>query len=223
MAVRRRLAEVALVLLCLGLGVAVAIQLHGRPGSRSVATGVSWETVISDMLDSNSELRQEIQMLQSQIGQLGDTQGGGPLLEALVNEVNQLRIANGLIEVSGEGIEVVITGPISVLDLQDLLNELRNAGAEALSVGGQRLVARSAISTDGEAIRVDGQPVGEPIYLQAIGDAQALDVAVARPGGLVSLLRQARADVSITVRRGEKLTIPLYGQDTELEYARPVE
>lgn len=210
-------------MLCLGLGAAIAIQLHGRQGSRSVASGVSWETVISDMLDSNSELRQEIQMLQRQIAQLGDTQGGGLLLEALVNEVNQLRIANGLVEVSGEGIEVVITGPISVLDLQDLINELRNAGAEALSVGGQRLVARSAISIDGEAIRVDGQPVGEPIYLQAIGDAQALDVAVARPGGLVSLLRQARADVSITVRRGERLTIPLYSQDTGLEYARPVD
>jgi uncharacterized protein YlxW (UPF0749 family) len=148
-----------------------------------------------------------------------DTEGGGVLLESLVDEVNRLRIVNGLVTVAGPGVEVEISDPVSVLDLHDLVNELRNAGAEATALNGYRIVAWSAISTDGAYVTVDGRPVQIPYRLEAIGDAPTLEVALSRPGGLIYLLRQARPEIAITVHRREKVTLAVYDQPLPFVYA----
>ena len=93
--------------------------------------------MVADLVESNARLREEISALSDQLDELQAVEGGGALLQSLVDEVNYLRIVNGQVAVSGPGIEVVIEGDISVLDLHDLINELRNAGAEALALNGE--------------------------------------------------------------------------------------
>ncbi len=144
-------------------------------------------------------------------------------MQSLVDEVNHLRIANGLVEVSGPGVAVELSDPISVLDLYDLINELRNAGSEALALNGHRIVAWTAISSDGQQITVDGQPLQPPYHLEAIGDAPTLEVALLRPGGLVSLLNQTRRDSPITVHTREKLTLTVCEQPVQFVYAQSAE
>jgi len=152
-----------------------------------------------------------------------DVERGGVALQSLVDEINQLRIVNGLVEVSGPGVEVIITGPISVLDLHDLINELRNAGADTLALNGKRLVVWSAIGTDGQGVTIDGHSVQPPYRLQAIGDPHTLEVALGRPGGLVELLQRGNRDLTIVVKLAEKLVLPLYDRPLQFVYARPVE
>jgi uncharacterized protein YlxW (UPF0749 family) len=215
--------QLAITGVCLGLGLLLVVQFRTQSTVRQVLRGEEWEPIVADLIDSNARLREEVEALQTQLAELRDTEGGGAILQSLVDEVNRLRIANGLVEVSGPGVEVVISGPITVPDLQDLNNELRNAGAEALAFNGHRIVAWSAISTDGEHIMVDGQPVQAPYRLQAIGDSHTLEVALDRPGGLISLLSQAHAGMPIAVHEQEKLTLPVYDQPLDFVYARPVQ
>ncbi len=213
----------SLTAICLVLGLLLVLQLRTQQTDRTGISGAEWEFVIADLIEGNARLRGEVEALRAQLAGLQEAAGGGAVLQSLVDETNQLRIANGLVEVSGPGVEVVISGPVSVLDLQDLLNELRNAGAEALAVNGRRIIVCSAIGFDGRYVTVDGRPVEPPYRLQAIGDAHTLEVALTRPGGLVSLLRQARTGVSVTVSSQEKLTLPVYDQPLQFAYARPVE
>jgi uncharacterized protein YlxW (UPF0749 family) len=201
----------------------MVIQLRTQRALRQEARSEDWQFVVADLVDSNARLREEIEALEVQLTDLQDVERGGAVLQSLVDEANQLRIANGLVAVSGPGVEVFIAGPISVLDLHDLINELRNAGAEALALNEERLVAWSAISTDGEQVTVDGQPVSAPYRLQAIGDAHTLEIALARPGGLVDLLRQGGRGVSVTIEQADKLTLPVYDQPFQFAYSRPVE
>jgi uncharacterized protein YlxW (UPF0749 family) len=182
-----------------------------------------WAFVVADLVESNARLRDEIEALEGQLADLDGAEGGGAILESLVDEVNHLRIINGRVEVSGEGVEVVVAHAISALDLQDLINELRNAGAEAVSLNGLRIVAWSAIGSDGEHVTVDRQSVQLPYRLGAIGDAQTLEAALLRPGGLVDLFHQANQDLSIKVSRQVKLTMPVHSQPFQFDYARPVE
>jgi uncharacterized protein YlxW (UPF0749 family) len=219
----KRSIQLSLTVICLGLGVLLVAQLRTQRDVRREATGEDWEYVVADLIEGNARLREEIDSLQSQLAGLQDTQGGGAILQSLVDEVNHLRIVNGLVEVSGEGVQVEIVGPISVLDLHDLINELRNAGAEALALNGHRIVAWSAISTDGERVTVDGEPVQTPYHLEAIGDAATLQVAIVRPGGLVALLQQVNTGISITVRQQEKLTLPVYSQPLQFAYTKAIE
>jgi len=212
-----------LILVCLVLGLLLVIQLRSQHDIRQAASSADWGFVVADLVDSNLRLRAEVEALQAQLDQFQDVGGGGALLESLVDEVNHLRVINGLVAVSGPGIELAIEGPISVLDLHDLINELRNAGAEALALNGQRIVAWSAIGSDGEHVTVDGQPVHAPYHLEAIGQAQTLEVALNRPGGLVRLLQQARTGTSIAVNKRDRLTLPVYDQPLRFVYAVPLE
>jgi uncharacterized protein YlxW (UPF0749 family) len=215
--------QLLVTLLCLGLGALLVVQLRTENAARQAARSEGWEFVVADLVDSNSRLRQEIKTLETQLTGLQDVEGGAVVLQSLVDEVNRLRITNGLIEVSGPGVEVLIDGPISVLDLHDLINELRNAGAEALALNEKRLVAWSAISTDGEHVTVEGRPVQPPYRLQAIGDVHTLEVAMTRPGGLVDLLHQADRQVSLAVNPVERLTLPVHEQPFQFVYSIPVE
>lgn len=215
--------QLSLTIICLVLGLLLVVQLRSQGSTQQIDSPEDWERVVVDLIDNNTRLREEIQALQDELAGLRAINGRGALLQSLVDEANLLRIANGLVEVSGPGVDVVVSGPITVLDLQDLVNELRNAGAEALSVNGQRVVTWSAISTDGVYITVDGQPVLPPYRLEAIGAAQTMETALLRPGGLISLLQQADERVSIEVHPRQKMTLPVYDQPFEFAYAKPAE
>jgi uncharacterized protein YlxW (UPF0749 family) len=220
--VRRWVARIALAAICVALGVLLGVRLRAQQVVREARQGEDWEFVVADLIDSNVRLRGEVDSLETQLAELQDVEGGGALLQSLVDEVNHLRIVNGRLEVSGPGVEVTIDGPISVLDLHDLINELRNAGGEALALNAHRIVAWSAISTDGQQVTVDGQPVEPPYHLQAIGDADTLEVALLRPGGLVDMLYKANAAVAVQVYQRDKLRLPIYDQPFEFAYAKPV-
>ena len=216
-------ATLSLTAVCLVLGVLLVIQLRTQRDSRLAARSEDWAFVVADLVESNARLREEIDTLQTQLTGLQDVQGGAPVLESLVDEINQLRIANGLVEVSGPGIEILIVGPVSVLDLHDLINEIRNAGAEALSLNGQRIVTWSAISYDGDSVTVDGEAVQGPYRLRAIGDGDAMEAALVRPVGILHILVQSREDISTVVQQKEKLTLPVCRQAMEFGYATPLE
>ena len=215
--------RLTLAMTCLVLGMLLVVQMRSQSSARQTGSAEDWERVVADLVDNNARLREEIQALEAELAAIRAVEGRGALLQSLVDETNQLRIANGLVEVSGPGVEVVVSGPITVLDLQDLINELRNGGAEALTVNGRRIVAWSAINTDGVYVTVDGQPVLPPYRLEAIGDAETMDTALVRPGGLVSLLQQADERVSIGVNQRQKITLPVYDQPFEFAYAKPAD
>jgi uncharacterized protein YlxW (UPF0749 family) len=220
---RKGIAWLSLAAVCLGLGLLLAAQLHTQQVVRQSARAEGWEFVVADLVDSNARLREEVTALSDQLADLQEVDGGGGLLQSLVDETNSLRVINGRVAVSGPGIEVVVSGPTSVLDLQDLINELRNAGAEALALNGWRIVAWSAIGSDGQHVTVDGQPVQSPYRLQAIGDPHTLEVALLRTGGLVDLIQQYSQGVHISTEQVDKLTLPVYAQPFQFAYARPVE
>jgi uncharacterized protein YlxW (UPF0749 family) len=213
----------SLAAICLVLGLLLVVLLRTQHGSRQATDGTEWEIVVAELVDGNARLRDEIEALQVQLTELQDVEGGGAVLESLVDEINHLRIANGLVEVSGPGIEVVIARSVSVPDLYDLINELRNAGAEALALSGHRIAAWSAIGTDGQHVTVDGQPVQVPYQLEAIGDAHTLEVALMRPGGLVSLLQEAHGASSIRVSQREKVTLPVYDLPVRFVFAEMIQ
>jgi uncharacterized protein YlxW (UPF0749 family) len=215
--------SLTLTAICLVLGLMLVVQLRSQNDARQVLQQEDWEYAVVDLIDNNARLRDEIDELEAQLAELRQEGSSTAILESLVNEANQLRIANGLVEASGPGIEVEVGGPITVLDLHDLINEVRNAGAEALALNGRRLVTWSAINTDGTYVTVDGQTIHPPYRLEVIGNGESLETALLRPGGLVELLERLDERITITVLRREKLTLTVYTQPMAFVYARPAD
>jgi uncharacterized protein YlxW (UPF0749 family) len=157
--------------------------------------------------------------------QLGEYQqaAGRTVLEALVEELNKARIINGLMEVTGPGVEVIIEGFVSVLDLQDLINELRNAGAEALTINGERLNLYSVIvSTEEGLMAVNGTQLSPPYVLQAIGYPETMETALLREGGLIATLERHHEGLVVRVVKRERMTLPVCKGTIQFVYASPV-
>jgi uncharacterized protein YlxW (UPF0749 family) len=204
-------------------GVLIVAQL--RTQRRLAASPYSRDdqaVLLSELVDANRQLREEVAALTAQAA---DLEGGrAPVLEELVDELNHVRALNGIVGVSGPGVEVVLDGPLHALDVQDLVNELRNAGAEAVAFSGYRLLASSVpVMDDRGGIALDGQSIARPYRLQAIGDADTLEAALLRSGGLIAALERKYPNLVVESSQRADLVLDVSRVRPGLAYAHPVQ
>lgn len=156
-------------------------------------------------------------------------------LAILEESIKEKNLALGLTEVTGTGIKIIlndgnaaaITNPfISVSDLLvhdgdliNVVNELFNSGAEAISVNGQRIVSTTAIECDGNVIKVNGTKIGAPFEITAIGYPEQL-AGIGRPGGTIELLESR--GVIVTLNKQNSVTIPKYSGTIKFNYVNTV-
>jgi len=218
----RPISRLSLTLVAFLLGILVMAQAHTyHLASKARASGSSADQsiILSSLVEANASLREEIKTLEGQLSGYQDV-GGSGLLETLVEELNRIKIVNGLVEVSGPGIEVRVNGPLNALNMQDMVNELRNAGAEAIALNGERLVLWSAIAVDEQGwLVVDGVRLTSPYLLQTVGDAETLEIALLRSGGLIAVLEHTFEGLEVEISRSERLVLPVHRHLPELRYA----
>src|SRR5262249_35160359 len=139
--------------------------------------------VINNLVDSNAALRREVGELDQKLDALTEPDSASGLAE-MEKELGQLRVATGAVPVSGPGVEILVSGFVRAEELGDLLNELRNAGAEAAAVNGRRLGARSVFVSGPSGYQVDGQDIVPPFRFSAIAVPSTLETALSRKGGV---------------------------------------
>lgn len=192
---------VVLTALLVAVGVATGIaaaqvrQHADSAGSvrRSLAADVRRQTKATDDLAAQaSQLRKQVQVDRDRA--LGEGTRG----RSLSARVSALELATAEIAVHGPGLVVTLddapdaapsdqtdrggqlgNGRIYDRDVQDVANALWAAGAEAITINGQRLAASTAIRSAGEAVLVDFRPLSPPYVLRAVGDVDAMEPAFA--------------------------------------------
>ena len=150
-------------------------------------------------------------------------------LEEQINEDNKLL---GMTDVKGKGVVITLQDGVSnatTLEPSNLIvhdenvlsivNELRNAGAEAISINRKRVVNTTAISCDGNVIIVNGEKIGVPIEISAIGLPEQLS-ALDRPGGTLKYYEYLGKRVNIA--KSQKVEIPKYTGVFNFKYAKTI-
>ena len=112
----------------------------------------------------------------------------------------------------GQGLVLEVDGALDAIALNDLINELRNAGAEAIAVDDVRITHRSVAVQGPRALMIDGVEIGEHFTLSAIGSPEGLLTAMERPGGIIAQLEQF-IDATIVARQSESIMLPATGTD----------
>jgi uncharacterized protein YlxW (UPF0749 family) len=222
--VRSRSAQVSLTIVCFIVGALLMIQFRTQGHISKVLvndTGADQTAIISNLYDSNLDLRREVEKLHAQQAEYASSFTQSDLAD-MVGELNKLRVFNGTGQVSGQGVELSVGAQIRAEDVQDLTNELRNAGAEAIAVNDQRMVASSAISTYKGQVVIDRVIVDPPYVFRAIGPASTLEGALQRKGGMLSYLRNTYPEAEITLTRQPKLTLPMSGSQRQFQVAEVV-
>ena len=123
----------------------------------------------ANLQQSNTDLNQALQ-------DLGET------AQTVLGRSRRQQAVTGFLAVTGEGVRVSVSDApgddpnqlVKQEDLELLVNALWQAGAEAISVNGQRLTTLSAIGTSGSAIEVNSVGVASPYTVLAIGDSRTL-------------------------------------------------
>ena len=102
-------------------------------------------------------------------------------------------------------------------DLLKVVNELRAAGAEAISLNGQRLTANSEIRCAGPTVSVNNVRSAPPFEIRAIGNAKDLENAIHMRGGVADTLKVW--GINIQLEKQEKVWVPAYTENKTYKYA----
>lgn len=144
------------------------------------------------------------------------------LSDTLKKEEAYSKLISGLTDVEGEGVTVIIDdgtrplGPgedpndiiVHDLDILMIINDLRNAGAEAISINNQRIMSDSEISCSGHSVRINDQFFARPFVIKAIGDSKMTEATLIAPTGYGSLLKDGGLIFKVT--RSDHIKIPKY-------------
>lgn len=204
---------ISAALVALFLGVLVVTQVRTQDvysRSLELESPASLTTLIANLAESNSELRREVfdLRLRTEAARADAASGKGTLSEAQ-RQLGQLEVFSGGTRVDGPGISVRIDGPFDDKALSDLVNELRNAGAEAIAMNGLRVGPRSwfGMATDG-TLTIDATAVRGPWTVSAIGSPDVLYVAMTRTGGIIGQFELIYRGTRFLVARETALELP---------------
>jgi uncharacterized protein YlxW (UPF0749 family) len=138
------------------------------------------------------------------------------------DELAALGVLAGTVPATGPGVRITVTvgkAGISVNNLLDGIEELRDAGAEAMEINDAvRVIAQTSFeSAANNGINVDGQVLTAPFVIDAIGDPESLSTALRFPGGFVDDL--AVDDAKVSIKKSQQITVTALRRAPQPNYA----
>lgn len=172
---------------------------------------------LQEVKDEVAKLRTEKTALETKLAEQGNAS------KEINDSLQETKIFAGLTPLEGGGLIVTLTDSkksvddflvadaaiVHYLDVLKTVNELFNAGAEAISVNGLRIGPRTDLRCVGTTILIDAQKIAPPITIQAIGDTKTLLGAMNMPGGILEELRSVDPAM-VKVESAKKLLVPAY-------------
>lgn len=213
----------ALLAILLGFAVATQVRQNQELGLESLREGelitiLDNATLLSSRLDQNAR---ELQATRDSL--VSGSTSEAAAVRAAQERLDALGILAGTARAHGPGIQMTIVdtdAKVKAPLLLDAVEELRDAGAEAIQIGEVRVVASSYFGQSGSGVEIDGTRLIAPYQILAIGDAQTMSSAMEIPGGLSENVRQLGATITIT--QANELTVGALHTLREPQYARPV-
>jgi uncharacterized protein YlxW (UPF0749 family) len=218
--------QLVVAALCALLGFAVVVQVRFLDADSALRTARQSDLVriLDDLNDRSDRLADEVRELQATKDRL---QFGSDRAKTALEEAEQRRqvlgILAGTLPARGPGIELRISDPQGRVDaavLLDTLQELRDAGAEAVQINDLRVIASTDFLDDRPSrVRIDGRVVSAPYLFKVIGDPETLIPALRIPGGVFAVLADRGANA--TVERRDEVVIDALRPVQQPQYARP--
>ena len=206
------------------LGLLVVVQLRAQAVGSGLGSMSSQDLTVfvANLNGGLEQRRQEIASLERDLTDLSlDRDRGVVSLDQARAELARIRAYAGLDPVTGPGVTVTVDGPIDGPGVEDLLNELRNAGAEAITVGGVRVVIGTIVRGDPGDLQVDDVVLEDPFEVSAIGAAETLTGSLTRIGGIVAQVSATYPDVTLTVTPVERLELSATTRDLVPDHGGP--
>lgn len=218
----KRQITVGVICVLLGFITVSSVQNNSTADALATARESDLVAILDDVTQRRERLERETRQLTSAREEL--LAGSAEQVIAQTRErVRALSVLAGTVPVFGPGIVVQLSDPQGVIGADILLNavqELRDAGAEAIDINGQRVVVNTWFE-DGRirGVNVSGTIIRAPYTITVIGDANALSPALRIPGGIADAVRASGARFALS--QLENVTIDSIVQPSKPRYAAP--
>jgi uncharacterized protein YlxW (UPF0749 family) len=211
-------------LLCLVLGFAFAVQVRSTQSDALAGARTSdLVRILDDLGEQRQRLASEAARLQSTLDELNTgVDQAGAARAAARERLATLGILAGTIPAAGPGVILSVADPeggVRATDLLDVVQELRDAGAEAIQVNDVRVIGSSSFIDSASGIVIDGVVVTPNYEVRAIGDPGTMAAALAIPGGVLEGLQEAGARPSVT--QSPDIAVAALKPAPSAEYAHP--
>jgi uncharacterized protein YlxW (UPF0749 family) len=219
--------QAVVAVLCALLGFGFAVQVRSADAGSVLRTARQDDLVqiLDDLNNKADRLRTEVDDLQATKQQLsaGANRSQAALAEAR-RRSEELGILAGTLPATGPGVVLTVRDPLKKVTgdvLLDAVEELRDAGAEAMQVAAVRIVASTYFVDDrGGGVDVDGKHLTPPYVFTVIGDPKTLSAALAIPGGVLDTV-DARPGATATVESSPHVSVSALRPPSTPRYARP--
>jgi uncharacterized protein YlxW (UPF0749 family) len=222
--VHRRSSQLTIAAVALILGVLVVIQLRSEAGNTGLAqlSAQDLTVLVANLNARNDQLRTESSSLEAELATLTANQSRG---DASVDEISadlqRVRAYAGLEPVAGPGVMITVNGPIDGAGVEELFNELRNAGAEAIAIDDIRVVTGDVVTGPAGAARIGTVALSDGFDIDAIGAPDKLTGSLTRSGGVIAQLAATQAKVTVTVTPVDRLELPATTRTLVPAHGRP--
>ncbi|HEX2038468.1 MAG TPA: DUF881 domain-containing protein [Acidimicrobiales bacterium] len=181
--------------------------------------------ILAGLTAEADALREEVSGLRVQLAELeAGSRSDEAASQSAEQQLQALEVLAGTVPVTGPGVMVRVLDPersVTYDSLIDVVQELRDAGAEAVAVNNRRVGANSAFGEDDRVVTLDGSPLAAPYHVAAIGQPATLEGGLEIPGGALDTLGALKG-VEVSVQRMPKVDIPALAKAPAFRVARPV-
>lgn len=187
----------------------------------------SWRSKYGDTLTKIADTENKIEQYTNEIENNND------ITSVLQKEVEEIEMYAGYTSVKGEGIIITLkdtdSTQIDAYDLLTLINELKGAGAEAISINGNRIVSTTDITEisptklviNTNALKHQIHSMYSPYIVKAIGNPKYLESAINVKYGYMDSMKADDKDVSYTL--SNNIVVEAYDESLDYDYAKVVE
>ncbi len=226
-------------LLALLIGLIISVQVNTTQGSDpgGLIPLAKAQGLEAEMKKVRAEKEAATQRLIELEGLMDDIQKKkaeeDSTLKSILKEQEKYKMAAGLVEVKGSGVIITLDDPVpdefsdgysylmtNYEQLLNLVNKLKDAGAEAISINGQRIIATTEVSLAGDNVNINTIPTAPPYQIKAIGNPDTIEATITIRYGIIENLKKSGVRVDI-VKQGE-INIPRYNGILKFRYAQQV-
>jgi len=196
----------AVLLVILGIAAVTQVRIAGGDNEYAGMRQADLVQALNGLQAASRRNEQDIRDLQGTRDSLKDSSDRtAAALKQARDELAALGVLAGTVPATGPGVRITVTvtkGRISLNNLLDGIEELRDAGAEAIEINDSvRVVAQTSFELADNGINVDGRVLTAPFVIDAIGDPDSLYTALRFPGGFVDDAKVDDAKVGIKKRQ----------------------
>jgi uncharacterized protein YlxW (UPF0749 family) len=220
----RRSSQLTIAAVAAILGILVVLQLRSQAGPTGLAQLSSQDltVLVANLNARNDQLRREASLLETELATLQSNRSRGEVsIDQIKADIDRVRAYAGLDPVGGPGVTISIRGAIDGAGVEELINELRNAGAEAIAAGGVRVVTGVVVTGVAGEAQVDGVTLGAAFDLDAIGAPDKLTGSLTRSGGVIAQLAATQPDVEVTVTPVDRIELQATTRSLVPAHGRP--